>query len=192
MGSFDLDKFFRDRIKSYSDEMDTDALWDALDLETDKKERRNLLWLIGLIPVIFIAGFSLYYFMYNENPTPSSYITSESNEIAIEGSKQMKTSEKINKEPYQVSSAKTVEDNINTITQDNKNDIVSVDMAIKGSNIAELNESIIAFKTINVLEKINERENINTKEITTELEKKMNQDLIHSISKLIVQQNLKP
>jgi len=62
MGQFDIDKYFRNRVKSYSEEMDTDVLWDALDLENEKKRRSPLFWITGVVGVLSIVGFSFFFF----------------------------------------------------------------------------------------------------------------------------------
>jgi len=78
MGQFNLDRYFKKRIESHSEEMDTDVLWDALDLEKDKKDRPIIFWLVGLIPLLFAVGFSLYFLgQEGEAAQPSSIVVED-------------------------------------------------------------------------------------------------------------------
>jgi len=65
MGIRHIDKYFKDNLKGYSKEVDTDAVWAALDLDNnDKKKKPGFFWLIGLslltcMGVIYFATDSL-------------------------------------------------------------------------------------------------------------------------------------
>jgi len=61
--------------------MDTDALWNALDLENEKKDRGIVFWLMGIIPVVCVLCFSFYFFGQNTDQERSEYIDQESKEI---------------------------------------------------------------------------------------------------------------
>ncbi len=74
MDQFDLDKYFRSRIKKHSDEMDTDALWKGLDLEEEDKDRGLIFWMVGLMMILLLTGIAYFYFSDNETPEPSANI----------------------------------------------------------------------------------------------------------------------
>ena len=57
MGEFDLEKFFKNRIRGYSEEMDNDALWKSLDLDNEKKRSPLLFWLFGMSALFTLAFF---------------------------------------------------------------------------------------------------------------------------------------
>ncbi len=54
MGERDIDKYFKDQLKGYSKDVDTDAIWSALDLEENKK-RPYFIWVSGFILIMFIG-----------------------------------------------------------------------------------------------------------------------------------------
>jgi len=66
MGERDIDKYFRDELKGYSKEVDTDAIWSALDLDKKRKNRPFLMWLIGLVIITILASV---YFVFDSNNT---------------------------------------------------------------------------------------------------------------------------
>ncbi len=70
MGQFNIDKYFRSRIKNHADEMDTDALWAALDLEKKEKKRGLIFWLKGLTAILFLAGIVFFYASYHSKQQP--------------------------------------------------------------------------------------------------------------------------
>lgn len=55
MGQRDIDKLYRDKLKGYSKEVDTDAIWSALDLEEKKKKSPFFVWLVGLFLLMFLS-----------------------------------------------------------------------------------------------------------------------------------------
>ncbi len=71
MGQFDLDKYFRSRIKNHSDEIDTDALWKGLDLEEEGKDRGLVFWIVGLMTILLIGGIAFFYLSNNDTPETS-------------------------------------------------------------------------------------------------------------------------
>lgn len=48
MGEFDLGKYFKSRIQNHSEEIDTDAIWNSLDLDNEKKRKLKIFWIFGL------------------------------------------------------------------------------------------------------------------------------------------------
>lgn len=57
MGKSDIDKYFKDQLKGYSKEVDTDAIWSALDLQGQKKEKRKpvFAYLVGYSMLLIAA-----------------------------------------------------------------------------------------------------------------------------------------
>jgi len=62
MGEFDLGKYFKSRIQNHSEEIDTDAIWNSLDLDNEKKRRPKMFWLFGLslFMLLGIGAVSIY------------------------------------------------------------------------------------------------------------------------------------
>jgi len=71
MGEFNIDKYFSSRLRKHSEEIDTDAMWKALDLESEDDDRGLLFWLKGLLPLLLI-GILFFYF---SNRTTGEYLT---------------------------------------------------------------------------------------------------------------------
>jgi len=68
MGKFDIDKYFKFRLKKHSEEINTDELWNALDLESQDDDG-GVFWLKGLLPLLLVSaiGFYVYYYQSPEN-----------------------------------------------------------------------------------------------------------------------------
>lgn len=55
MGKFNLEQYFKDRVKGHKQEMDTDKIWNALNLDEDKNERGILFWVSSIVPVLLVG-----------------------------------------------------------------------------------------------------------------------------------------
>lgn len=64
MGERDIDKYFKDELKGYSKDVDTNALWSALDLDKKRKKRGFFVWSTSLVLVAILV---LVYFVFDEN-----------------------------------------------------------------------------------------------------------------------------
>jgi len=56
MGKINIDKYFKERVSAYSEDIDTDAIWNDLDLDEKKKDRGILFWLFGSMATIALLG----------------------------------------------------------------------------------------------------------------------------------------
>lgn len=68
MCKHDIGDAFKDRVKGYVFEVDTDEVWKNLDLNNDKKKKRFIPWLWGLSLFILLVGAGSFYFI-NQNHT---------------------------------------------------------------------------------------------------------------------------
>lgn len=110
MGQFDIDKYFSSRLKKHSENIDTDALWDALDLENDDRERGLLFWLKGLVPLLLIGTI----FFYISNRTNDTYYTYNTKAESATTTEQSNPSENVEKTTPELSTVIPV--NNTTIT----------------------------------------------------------------------------
>lgn len=64
MGKRDIGKYFKDELSGYSKDVDTNAIWEALNLEKKRKKSPFFLWSTGLTILAVLASI---YFVFNEN-----------------------------------------------------------------------------------------------------------------------------
>jgi|GEM_PF-4765196 len=165
MGERDIDKHFRDELKGYSKEVDTDAIWSALDLGEEKKKRPILIWALGILFVListfsyFVIDTSIIDQKIERTTTETVAIEKEGSELVFDAVNTINDSFKKRKENSIASNSiidkNTVENRVQ-ITDQKSNDIAqnkSIGISINAKNLNVINSNIINFpSTVEVKE----------------------------------------
>jgi len=70
MGQHNIDKHFKEQLKGYSKNIDTNAVWESLNLDKNKKQKRGwFFWLTGF--GCALIAFSVFIITQNDNPLES-------------------------------------------------------------------------------------------------------------------------
>jgi len=91
MDQFDIDKYFKKRIIGFSDEIDTDVLWNDLDLDEKKKDRAIFLWLFGCFSCLGLLAIVYFGIFTSDHKTADTFLDKSNNShvSSIEKSEQV-------------------------------------------------------------------------------------------------------
>jgi len=54
MGEFNIEEYFKVRIQGQTEQMDTEAIWRALDLDNDERKRGVYFWMNKILPMLLL------------------------------------------------------------------------------------------------------------------------------------------